>query len=71
MSSIIDELHNDEGVPKDMPLITVLRAVVEDLTKAKKVNDRLQSTFEVGTPQWHACETIDDHLFEAFTKLGD
>ncbi len=72
----LEGLHDsDTGEPpKDsvsLKLITTLREVIEHLALAKKENDRLQAMFVVGTTQWRACETIDDHLHEAFSKLGE
>lgn len=47
-----------------------LRQAVDKIKEAKRTNDQLQRQTAPGTPMWHHCETVDDHLFNAL-KLID
>jgi len=40
------------------------------LLKAVARNNMLQVKFKVGTPEWHDCESISDHLHDALAALG-
>lgn len=52
-------------------VIKSLQQAVNTLHKVKKLNDKLQSQFTSGSPEWKMCEEIDDKLFEVFTLFGE
>jgi len=48
-----------------------LDAAIAAINEAKKLNDKAQSAFAVGSIQWLVCEAIDDRLHNALIALGD
>lgn len=46
-------------------------AAIAAIQAAKTRNDALQAQFDQGSPNWHACETVDDRLHDALGALGE
>lgn len=52
-------------------VIAKLQQVVNLLTDIQKLNNQLQGQYPAGSSSWHVCETMDDHIHEAFRHLGE
>lgn len=48
-----------------------IRHLIALAKRAAELNAELQSEHVVGTPKWHAHESIDDKLHDMLTALGD
>lgn len=62
-----------EATAEDVKYLTkhqVNTAIVHVKT-AQDLVDKAQGQFELGSPEWHRLETVDDRLHDALTALGD
>lgn len=57
----------------DSPNVDSLRVddAIHHLTVLKTINDSEQEAWGIKTDEWHHHETIDDHIFEALSALGE
>ena len=45
--------------------------VTAQIKAAQALVEQFQATYDIGSQEWHALETIDDRLHEALATLGD
>lgn len=52
-------------------IVVRLENVVKKLHDIKHLNDIMQRAAPAGTLEWHRHETMDDHLHDALSLLGE
>ena len=55
---------------KNETAIDKIDEAVAAVEEALRRNAHLQKRFKLGSDEWHACESVDDKLYDALAALG-